>query len=47
LGTFKTIVVQTDNGAKFMEVTDSTIDPGNLGFAETVNNILSTFKFIE
>jgi len=47
LGTFKTIVIQTDNGVMFMEITDSTVDPQNLGFVETVNQILSTFKFSE
>jgi len=46
LGINKTIVVQADNGTT-MEITDSTVDPGNLGFVDTVNQILSTFEFLE
>lgn len=47
LGTHKTMVVQSIAGTSFVEITDSTIDPGNLGFSDTVNKILSTFEFIK
>ncbi len=45
--TFRYIYLQSTDGSKSMEIIDSTIDPGNLGFEETVNQILSTFQFTE
>ena len=47
LGIFKTTVVESKDGLMFIEIVDSTVDPGNLGFDKTVNQILSTFEFIE
>jgi len=47
LGTFKTIVLESKGGTMFVEITDSTSDPGNLGFDKTVDQILSTFQFVE
>lgn len=47
LGTHKVIVLGSLDETKFVEITNSTIDPGNLGFSATVNQILDTFKFLE
>ena len=47
LGTFRIIVLESSNGTTFLEITDGTNDPGKLGFAKTVDQILSTLKFIE
>lgn len=47
LGIFKTIVLQSNNGVLLMDITNSTNDPGNIGFSKTVDQILSTFEFIE
>ncbi|MBI4058539.1 hypothetical protein HY408_02105 [Candidatus Gottesmanbacteria bacterium] len=45
LGTHKYTILQVKGGGLFMEITDSTVDPGNLGFSKTVDQILSTFQF--
>jgi hypothetical protein len=47
LGTHKTIVIQSAGGTSFVEITDSTVDPGNLGFSDTADKILNTFEFID
>jgi len=47
LGTHKNMVVQSVSGTIFVEITDSSVDPGNLGFSDTVDKILNTFEFIE
>ena len=47
LGAHKTMVVQSIAGTSFVEITNSTVDPGNIGFSNTVDQILSTFEFTE
>ena len=46
LGTFKQIVLGSDDDSKIMVISYIVADPGNLGFQETVDQILSTFEFI-
>jgi hypothetical protein len=31
---------------EYLEIVDSTVDPGNMGFEETVERMLSTLEFI-
>jgi hypothetical protein len=47
LGTHKTVVVQSIAGINFVEITDSTVDPENIGFSSIVDQILSTFEFAD
>jgi hypothetical protein len=45
LGTHTYIFLQSPFGGA-IQITNSTIDPNNQGFQDTVNQILSTFKFL-
>lgn len=45
LGTFENIYLQAGDKSCAVEITNSTIDPTNQGYQETVDKILSTFKF--
>ncbi len=45
-GNPKYIYLSMPNSGSAIEITDFTVDPGNFGFATTVNQILSTFRFI-
>jgi hypothetical protein len=47
LGIFKYTYLQSTDKNMIVEIVDGTIDPGNLGFEELVNQILSTFEFVE
>ena len=46
-GTFKVIVLQNSKKNLLIEIDEMVSDPGNLGFQKTVDQILSTFEFIE
>lgn len=46
LGTYKHIILGSNNSTSLMLISVLVSDPGNLGFEETVDQILSTFKFI-
>lgn len=45
LGTFENIVLASEDGKLFMEISILVTDPGDLGFEEISKEILSTFKF--
>lgn len=45
LGTIKQNFLQSDDKTLVMQISVIVEDPGNLGFQETINQILSTFKF--
>ena len=45
LGTFQNIYLQSPDKTCTVEITNATVDPTNQGYQETVNQILSTFKF--
>jgi len=45
LGTFKQIILESDNVSVFILISVMVSDPGNLGFQDTVDEILSTFEF--
>lgn len=47
LGTNHHTILASGKGNMFIEIINNTADPGNLGFSQTVNQILSTFKFIQ
>ncbi len=47
LGVNRYTVLESENGAMFMVITDVTVDPENVGFSDTVDLILSTFEFTE
>ena len=47
LGTFRYIILESKDKTMFMVITDATIDPENLGYADTVDLILSTFEFTQ
>ena len=47
LGIYKVTIVESKEKSMFMEISVLVSDPGNLGFQETVDQILSTFKFIQ
>ena len=47
LGIYKVTIVESKEKSMFMEISVLVSDPGNLGFQETVDQILSTFEFIE
>lgn len=46
LGTYKHIILGSDNNSSLMLISIIVSDPGNLGFQETVDQILSTFEFV-
>ncbi|OGM06088.1 hypothetical protein A2125_00560 [Candidatus Woesebacteria bacterium GWB1_43_5] len=46
LGNSKYIFLESKSGL-FLVITDSTVDPGNLGFTNVVDKIFSTFKFVD
>lgn len=46
LGVYRYLILSSMDGTMLMEIGDSTADPGNLGFSKTVDQILSTFKFL-
>lgn len=41
-----TYIYLTPRYNTYLEIINSTVDPGNRGYQETVNQILSTFKFL-
>ena len=45
LGIFESIYLQAEDKSCAVEITNSTVDPTNQGYQETVDKILSTFKF--
>ena len=45
LGTFQHIILEKGSGSAFIHITFSISDPGNQGFEQIKNQILSTFKF--
>jgi hypothetical protein len=45
LGEFQMIMVKHPTQPMIINISDLTADPGNLGFAQTVSQILSSFKF--
>jgi hypothetical protein len=45
LGTYKQIVLGSNDGTMLMVISVIIADPGNLGFQEEVDQILSSFKF--
>jgi len=45
LGESKYTILQSNDKVMFVEISDGTTDPGNLGFTNTVTQILSTFTF--
>ncbi len=47
LGTHKYIFLQSPDKKTTVNITDSTVDPTNQGFRTEVDQILSTFKFID
>jgi hypothetical protein len=47
MGTFQSIFLQSDNKACAVEIVDSTKDPSNQGFQQTVNEILASFQFVK
>lgn len=47
LGTYKHIILESKDKIMFIEIDVITSDPGDLGFSETVDSILSTFEFLE
>jgi len=47
LGTFQNIFLQSLDKTCTVEITNATIDPTNQGYQETVDKILSTFKFVD
>ena len=47
MGTFQSIFLQSANQACAVEIVDSTKDPSNQGFQQTVNEILASFQFVK
>jgi hypothetical protein len=47
MGTFKNIYLQAEDKSCAVEITNSTVDPMNQGYQETVGKILSTFTFVK
>ena len=47
MGTFKNIYLQAEDKSCTVEITNSTVDPTNQGYQETVDKILSTFTFVK
>ena len=47
LGTFEHIVLETNDNGALVDITVLVSDPKNLGYRDTIDQILSTFKFIE
>ena len=47
LGTYTQIILESKDKIMFVEISVLVSDPGNLGFQEVVDNILSSFKFFE
>jgi len=45
--TFQNIFLQSANQACAVEIVDSTKDPSNQGFQQTVNEILASFQFVK
>ena len=47
LGTFQNIFLQSLDKTCTVEITNATIDPTNQGYQQTIDKILSTFKFVD